>query len=317
MQYGRISERDMDLMFSESIASDIGFVQLFLEKANIKYNSVRVEHVELSRTEIDLGETDITVKVNVDGVLHGLLIEDKIDAIAMDKQHERYIKRGNKGVELEEYNIFHIFIVCPEKYYKSNNEAQKYENYISYEECYEFFLQKNDLISRVRSQQLNQAIEKAKKTSQAVLNEKANAFFLKYKTYQEENYPNLDLRTKENSNGYWTYFATKFGSQIYIYHKILQGYVDLTFTSAAESMEKMEYMAAWLKNHGFPGIRAVKTGQAGALRLHVPKLDLYSEFPEEGSEHIDACFEAIQSLTQMANFCELTSELNVPKKNKF
>ena len=79
-------------------------------------------------------------------------------------------------------------------------------------------------------------------------------------------------------------------------------------------MEKMEYMATWLKNHGFPDIRTVKTGQAGALRLHVPKLYLYSEFPEEDSEHIDACFEAIQSLTQVANFCELASELNVSKR---
>ena len=52
--YGKISERDMDLLFSETLASDIEFVQLFLEKADIKYKRISVEHVELSHTEADL-----------------------------------------------------------------------------------------------------------------------------------------------------------------------------------------------------------------------------------------------------------------------
>ena len=76
-------------MFSETLASDIEFVQLFLEKADIKYKRISVEHVELSHTEADLGESDITVKVKVDDTGYGLLIEDKIDAIAMDQQYER------------------------------------------------------------------------------------------------------------------------------------------------------------------------------------------------------------------------------------
>lgn len=44
----------MDLLFSETLASDIEFVQLFLEKADIKYKRISVEHVELSHTEADL-----------------------------------------------------------------------------------------------------------------------------------------------------------------------------------------------------------------------------------------------------------------------
>ena len=233
----------------------------------------------------------------------------------MEKQYERYIKRGNKGIKNGEYKIFYIFIICPEKYYQRNKEAQKYEKYIFYEECQKYFSQKKDLLSQIRSQQLNQALEKAKRPSQTILNEKANAFFLKYKAYQQKKYPMLDLRTKENSNGYWTYYATRFCSQIYIYHKILQGYVDLTFTSAAKYMASLEQAAVWLKNHGLSEIKVVKTGQSGVLRLQVPELDLYSEFPENGSKDIDICFEAIKELTEMANFCELISNLNI-KKNE-
>lgn len=313
IRYGRIAERDMDLLFCEAIASDIGFVEMFLEKTGMEYHKITVEQIELSHTEADLGESDITVKINVDGILYGLLIEDKIDAIAMEKQHERYIKRGNKGIEAGEYDAFYVFIICPEKYYRNNAEAKRYENHISYEECYEYFQVKNDVISQIRGQQMKQAIAKGKRPSQTILNEKANAFFLKYKAYQEENYPELDLRTKENSNGYWTYYATKFGSQIYIYHKILQGYVDLTFTSAAKEMERLEQAVLWLREHGFQEVKAVKTGRAGALRIQVPKLDLYSEFPENGNEEIDKCFEVIGKFTKMINFCETILKLNITK----
>ena len=46
----------------------------------------------------------------VEGEKHSFLIEDKIDAVAMPDQHERYVKRGQKGVENGEYNGFDIIL---------------------------------------------------------------------------------------------------------------------------------------------------------------------------------------------------------------
>ena len=76
--------------------------------------------VYLSKSDKD-GESDITVIIKSEGKKYGLLIEDKIDAIAMPEQPERYIKRGEKGIKNKDYDAFYSFIVCPEKYYKNND----------------------------------------------------------------------------------------------------------------------------------------------------------------------------------------------------
>ena len=166
----------MDLLFIESITTDPGFASFVIEKTDLKGKSVHVLHAELSKADSYLGESDITVIVDVEGTKYGLLIEDKIDAIAMPEQHDRYTKRGAKGVKAGEYQDFRIFIFCPDKYYRNNNEAKLYEHHLSYEECKEYFDSKSDVLSAFRSQQIAQAIVKAKKPAPNNVNEKANSF---------------------------------------------------------------------------------------------------------------------------------------------
>ena len=60
---------------------------------------------------VNLGNELPTMKtIKVEGEKHSFLIEDKIDAVAMPDQHDRYVKRGLKGVENGEYNGFDIFL---------------------------------------------------------------------------------------------------------------------------------------------------------------------------------------------------------------
>ena len=54
------------------------------------------------------------------------IIEDKVDAIDMDEQHGRYLKRGEVAVKRGDYIDFFVFIICPDKYYEINDEAKKY-----------------------------------------------------------------------------------------------------------------------------------------------------------------------------------------------
>ena len=70
----------MDLLFLESIVTDPGFCELVLEKTDYAQKPFRVLDAQLSRTEIDLGESDLTVILEIEGKRVGLLIEDKIDA---------------------------------------------------------------------------------------------------------------------------------------------------------------------------------------------------------------------------------------------
>ena len=247
-----------------------------------------------------MGESDITVVVDVEGTRYGLLIEDKIDAIAMPEQHGRYVRRGEKGVKAGEYSDFRIFIFCPEKYYRNNDEAKLYEHLITFEECKEYFDSRNDPLSAFRSQQIEQAITKAKKPPVINVNEKANAFLKQYISYQKEHYPSLDLSTKEDKNGWWTDFRTELG-YTYINHKIQEGFVDLTFLKASEKIDRVKILTDWMRQHKFSDVSVVKTKKSAMIRIHVPKLNIMKGFEFVDQDDLDQCFDAIKELTDLAS----------------
>ena len=303
-----ICERDMDLLFIEAVTTNLEFCRLLLDKTDLKGKSFKVVGAELSKEDKDLGESDITVIIEIGGEKYGLLIEDKIDAIAMPKQHERYIKRGNKGIKAGEYKDFRVFIFCPEKYYENNDEAKLYEHVMTYEECKAYFDSKEGALFAFKSQQLKQAITKAKKPPVINVDEKANAFLRQYIKYQKENFPSLDLSTKEDKNGWWTDFRTDLG-YVYINHKIQEGYVDLTFPRTSDRIDKAKIVADWARQHKMPGVTVVKTKGSAMLRIHVPKLDMIKGFEFVDKDELNQCFEAVKELTDFANMIETASSL--------
>ena len=306
--YNNISERDMDMMFLQLFSSDVGFVEVFLREAEIPSNSVSVVAIELSKTDPVLGESDITVILNVDGKQIELLIEDKIDAIAMPEQPERYIKRAQKAVDHGDCEAFECYIVCPQKYYDNNESARKYPHWISYETIRNYLDQNSSPLNQAYSQQISQAIEKAKKPPEVVLNENANAFFRKYKDYQEHFYPMLDLRTSRNANGYWAYYATPLAN-VYLDHKLREGRIDLTFNKAAEKISDLKQIAEWLRKHDMSNVRAKVISKSGSLQISVPELDYSRRFEEVDPEDLQICFEAIYELVKFAEIVFLTNKV--------
>ncbi len=306
--YSKISEHDIDVMMLHLFSIDYSLLQLFTEKVGVKQKGAHLISVELSKADPKLGESDITVILKGSSRKTALLIEDKIDAIAMPEQPERYIKRGNKAVKNGEYDEFYSFIICPQKYYDNNDAAKKYPYFVSYEEIKEHMLSLENPLFDSFIQQLEQAIEKAKRPPQVILNEKANAFFRSYKDYQEQEYPVLNLRTKRESNGYWAHYSTNLGNA-YIHHKIQEGKVDLTFSKAATRMNDMETMASWLRTHNMPYVRAEVASKAGVLHIDVPVLNMTIPFEENDQSDIEECFKAIISLTEVANVLAISSEM--------
>ena len=309
IDFGTVSERDMDVLFLNLFGTDPGFLKLFLNKVNIPKEKYTVNGIYLSKADKD-GESDITVIIENQGRKYGLLIEDKIDAIAMPEQPERYAKRGAKGVDNGDYEEFFSFIVCPEKYYKNNDAARRYPYAVMYEDIRDYLKEKTlDSSMLTYYNEICQAIEKAKKPSQTTIDENANRFFRSYKDYQEKKYPQLSLRTSRESNGYWAHYTTRFGS-VYLYHKINDGNVDLTFGKASQYMDKLEIVAAWLRKHGIGGVSSVITGKAGALRISVPKLNMQIPFEENDEYNIDICFKTISELIEVANVFEAAKEVS-------
>lgn len=310
--YNNVSEHDMDLMFLQLFSSDEGFVRLFLDTVGIDDPSAKVESVELSKTDPKLGESDIVILLSVDNKKIALLIEDKIDAIAMPEQPERYIKRGKKAVSKGEYDEFYSFIVCTQKYYDEDKVAGKYPYMVSYE-CIRDYLSGNDsLLYSAYYQLIDQAICKSKSPRHVTLNEKANAFFRKYIEYKNSFYKDLDLRNKPDSNGYWAHYGTRLG-EAYIYHKIQEGKVDLTFPGAAKKMAELGLVVEWLREHDHEDVRAEVTGKAGVIRFDVPPLNMELPFESSSEADVEICFDRISKLTDIANTFALAAKIATEK----
>ena len=120
--------------------------------------------------------------------MHKSLIEDKIDAIAMPNQHGRYLARGKRGIANKEYDDFDVLMICPQKYYTNNDEAKLYDHHLFYEDCAEYFRSNGDspITNRIRSAQVQAALNKAKKPSSVNLNEAANSFLIQPESVKVE-----------------------------------------------------------------------------------------------------------------------------------
>ncbi len=121
-KFSDVSERDMDLLFLEEFVSSPKFLNIFLSKVGLE-NADMIE-AEQSKVDMEYGESDMTLIVEKGGNKYGILIENKIDAIAMPNQYGRYVERGKIGIKNKEYNDFFVFIVAPSEYLSVNDESR-------------------------------------------------------------------------------------------------------------------------------------------------------------------------------------------------
>jgi len=299
--FNDITERDMDMLFLEEFACSGEFLKIFTEKIGIGDACVRTLYS--SKTDVQLGESDITVVIEAEGIKQALLVEDKIDAIAMPDQAGRYFRRGEKGIRDGEYEKYHVFIIAPQKYLDLNSEAQKYQYQITYERILDYFEHLDDSRSGFKTQQIKQAIEKQKHGYQVEKDDAVTEFWNKYDDYQKTNYPDLKpyfKRGDKGSNAAWPRFNTVIDG-LYMYHKTNSGYVDLTFDRCADkTIPISEMVEECIGDYQQEGFSIHKTGKSAALRLCVPVLDMQKQF-EEQIVSVEECFKAIKKMTDTAS----------------
>lgn len=298
-KFDDVSERDMDMLFLEEFASSKKFLNLFTSVVGIK--NANVISVEASKTEINLGESDMTVTIESEGRRIGLLIEDKIDAVAMPDQCERYNLRGDKAVERGDYESYYVFIVAPEKYLSSNLEAAKYPHQISYESIFNYFEGIGDQRSAFKIQQINQAIDKQKTGYQPIEDVRVTNFWHEYSEYQKQHYPDLFFVYSGGIKGtrsWWPHFNTVC-SQLYIIHKSNFGVVDLNFDGCGNKLVEIEkLMKNAVPDYLNKGYTVQRTGKTAVVRLTVPVVDFHKAFEEE-LENVKECFDALRKMNEM------------------
>lgn len=297
----KVFERDIDLYILNKFFNDKEFKNIFLNVLGLECYLVK-DFIHSYSDEN--GESDITVILENKDERVGLLIEDKISAIAMPNQYERYLKRGEKLVQDGLFDRFFVFIIAPESYLKENAEASKYDYKISYETILEHI--KDDYFG---TELIKEAISEKKKGYSVIENKTVTKFWDRYYKLVESRYPALNIHKHKGargSNALWPIFLTPIDN-VQIIHKSNKGCVDLSFTSLAEYYyEILDIIEDKLNQN----MSLQKTGKSLAIRINTPVIDFHDDFDKQVEDTIE-CLEAVNKLIKLIRNINCNKILNI------
>ena len=300
----KVLERDIDLYIINKFVNDSKFKNLFLKMIGKDGFSI-IECIHSYSDEN--GESDITIILENSSEKIGLLIEDKINAIAMPNQYERYIIRGEKLIKDGLFDKYYIFIIAPKLYLDNNTESSKYDYKISYEQLYEYI--EDDIFGKTL---LAEAINEKKKGYSVIENVPVTKFWGRYYNLIENRYPSLRINQYEGARGKnarWPIFITPI-DKIQIFHKSNKGFVDLVFPGVSKYYyEVFDIVSDYLKDN----MALEKTGKSLVIRINVPIVDFSKDFDGQ-IDDIIACLDAVNELTNLIRDIDCYSILQLRNK---
>lgn len=271
--FEKVLERDIDLLIINKFISDKKILDLFLNKINAHdYKIVSIQHSLMDQED---GESDITVIVEKNNHRIGLLIEDKIDAIAMPNQRNRYDARGKKGIDSKQYDEFFVYMIAPNDYLKSNSEAKLYENQISYEELRNYFETDQYALSLI-----DKALEEKKNGYTIIENPNVTLFWEQYYALIRQSFPEVkinEVHGPRGNNACWPELTTYYPN-IKIIQKSDRGYLDLTFSKMGSFPNVFH---KYLDNKIENDMSIEKTNKSMVVRIKIPVIDFRGNFESQ------------------------------------
>ena len=250
-----------------------------------------------SKTDATLGESDVVIILDINGKYHAIHIEDKIDALAMPRQHDRYDMRAKKDIEAGEYDSYSVLIVAPEKYLEVNKEAKKYEHQVKYEQLREHFALKEDARSRYKLALIDRAIYEQKNGYQWEANPGVIAFCTKMNAYKKTKYPGLP----DGSIAWWSGYPTLIPGASIIF-KANKGFCDLQFshTTALDLFTKIGNMLSERMN-------VVQAGKSASVRIAVSPIWFENNFEDKIAE-VEEALGALWELYELSKRLAIESK---------
>jgi len=294
IQVNYISEKDMDLLIIEEFISNDKFAKIFLDKLDILDFSVLEAHH--SMVDVTYGESDMLFVLESQGKIIGILIEDKIDAIAMPEQYNRYVKRAEILKESSLFSEYHIFIVAPKIYIDTNFEAKKYPNSVTYEELLDYFSKNEGVRNQYKQVIIGNAINKKLSGYIPIEDEAVTMFWQEYYRFKNEHFPQLNLNEvtgPRGANATWPWFTTE-NKLVKIAHKSFPGFIDLTFNKLGQYISELKNVFSGYLDDD---MTIKKTNKSACIRIKVPPIDFKKEF----STYIDEMIICLKSVDRLQN----------------
>lgn len=304
IDFGAIPERDIDVFHTYSFALDEDYLRLFTDKLVWKLNEPVITSIEISKVSC-YGESDLTVCFASGDKKYGILIEDKIDAEAQPDQCARYYLRGDAGIENGDYDTYAVFICAPERYLKSDYEADKYENHLSFEEIEKYLSYREDEFSKLRLKEIRHILYTPRSKFLSIPDENATALWLDYIDFVHERFPDLNLydgqRHKPKGGSWIEYKVPKGKGVVKLFHKTDKGILDLQFNGLGEKLDELSKIISNqigdIENQGFVIEQA---GKSAVLRRRCGMAIDYDKSFESQREIISEQVRWIQELTSIA-----------------
>ncbi|MET4481582.1 hypothetical protein [Bradyrhizobium sp. F1.13.3] len=150
-------ERDVDMLLAEELRVNAAFGKWIMDKFDAAADMIfPAAHVNVSVVE-DGSEADVIATFRTTSNLnHRLFVENKIDAILMPEQLERYLRRAEGDQKRQLVSAFSILFFTPSAYLKTKlpNGVKQ----ISFEEAAQALASQGDLRSQYRASLLMRAL---------------------------------------------------------------------------------------------------------------------------------------------------------------
>jgi hypothetical protein len=208
-----------------------------------------------------------------------LLIEDKIGAALQPGQGPRYRKRGQLGVP-GSWDCFFTCIVAPRRYIERTDPGD-WDARVALEDLLDWdWLQDAADPQRADFKRavLKAAIDKERHSGALLVDPAVTAFRHGYFTLLQREFPELRMNPPKDSYAGETWFRLKhpvLPPPVWIHHKAERGFVDLCLPDVKEA-------DLWRARDCFDeGMQAVQTGRSASLRLTIPKVESFVDFPSQ------------------------------------
>lgn len=288
VQLDTVLERDMDLLIIEEFVSSPDFARIFLD-AICFHSKYTIKEVCHSKRDADLGESDIVILLSAGNRTFALHIEDKIDAIAMENQHQRYHARAQKDIANGLYEDYAVVIAAPAKYLDENREARKYAHRVTYESLLSHFKKQDDVRSAYKLTLIETAISDQLNHYHWESDADVVRFCKQMTQYQKENYPSLSF----GSVAWWPYYPTLLKNASLVL-KANKGVCDLQFQSSTP-----QAIYARVKDYLSDRMNVVKTGKSASVRIQIKPIHFKKDFCICEQE-VEEALQALQELHELS-----------------
>ena len=290
-----LTERDIDMLLLEEFNTDANFSSWFLAAAFPHRQQSPCIGAWHSVSDPELGESDLIVLYEN---RFAVLIENKINAPVQPRQADRYIERGEKGIEDGLWEAFGTCMVAPKQYLDDEKDSQVYDSMQSYEDLGEWFSQRASIDPRASHKQflLMEAIEQKRRGYTPETDETVTEFWNSYWLFCTENHPELEMKEpgQKPRGSDWPEFKPtsllRHLPKSKIIHKLAKGFIDLEIPEEFVLSDVGSEMILSL------GATVQTTGKSKAIRLLSEPINRSDSFDIQQGKVVECLLLAIRLL---------------------